>query len=160
MNDNRSTGKAGKRIRITKKKHVPSLTYPMMLLAPLREITESCWFNETSPLPFDWRFPRSPTWRTLSLGAPWVWSNGLKWGPAEVHPLVRSPHWLNKLVSRQIVYTWKWGWAYWTWKPRLALGGRPLIFPISVTGPFLADWTKTMVPSTLEPSSGNKIAVA
>lgn len=49
--------------------------------------------NEKVATPFESlsMFPKSPACRFLSVGAPWVRLNGLKCGPAERQPLLKSP---------------------------------------------------------------------
>jgi hypothetical protein len=75
-------------------------THPRMLCGPLRERTLSWMLIFATPLLSVAMFPKSPTWRALSVGAPCVCSNGLKCEPAETQPLLRSPSALS-VVSGQ-----------------------------------------------------------
>jgi hypothetical protein len=36
--------------------------------------------------------PKSPTCLSASSGPAWSFPNGLKWGPADIHPFVLSPN--------------------------------------------------------------------
>ena len=45
-------------------------------------------FTAAVPDPSVLTFPRSPTCRSESSGPPWFFFRGLKWAPAEVHPLL------------------------------------------------------------------------
>jgi len=84
--------------------------------------------------------PRSPMCLSSSEGAPWFFLWGLKWGPAEVHPLL-SVNGVQRstlscpltccLRTRCNVSTAQEGKrrkTYWTWKPRSALAERFLIY--------------------------------
>lgn len=75
-----------------------------------------------------------------------------------MQPLVKSPHWLTELVNdgtRDICSC-----TYCTWKPRFVFGGRPLMSPVTVTGPPRAACSNTMVPVTFDSPSGLKITTA
>jgi len=75
--------------------------------------------------------PKSPTCLLSSSGAPCSLENGLKWGPAEVQPLVLSPN-------------------VWTWKPLEALASLPLISQVIVVGSDSDACSKLTTPLTLE----------
>ena len=62
-----------------------------MLSGPLREMRESSKEKVATPAASAAMLPRSPTCRLRSCGAPCVRSKGLKCGPADAQPLLRSP---------------------------------------------------------------------
>lgn len=66
-------------------------SYPTILYSPFSERSLSLKVNFATPLSSLSMFPRSPTCRSSSPGAPWFLLNGLKWAPAERHPPDRSP---------------------------------------------------------------------
>ena len=67
-----------------------------MLNGPLREITLSSNEKDATPSESVSMLPKSPTCLEKSVGAPCALSRGLKWGPADVQPLLRSPEALDK----------------------------------------------------------------
>ena len=70
--------------------------------------------------------PKSPTCLSSSVGQPWVFLNGLKWGPADTPPFEKSAN-------------------SWTWKP-CNPGVRPDILKVIVVGPPCEDCSKLMTP--------------
>lgn len=76
----------------SKKEFLTTMARPIIELGPDKEIIESLNLSSTHPFTSACTFPRSPTWRTLSEGAPWSKFFGLKCAPAEMHPLVVSPY--------------------------------------------------------------------
>lgn len=88
---------------------------PIILCSPLSEIWESVMLTLPTPFASATTFPKSPTCRMDEVGPPCSFPWGLKWAPAERHPLVVSPN----------SWTWK------PWKPSL----RPVISPDTTTGP-------------------------
>ena len=81
--------------------------------------------------------PKSPTCLFSSSGAPWVFLKGLKWGPAEVQPLVLSPN-------------------SWMWKPLWALASQPVISHETVVGSLSEVCSNCTIPET--PASPLKTA--
>merc|ERR1711916_374657 len=76
-------------------------------------------------------FPRSPT-RSSSVGPPWVFPNGLKCPPVDLHPFVRSPCW-------------------WMWDPWFP-SGTPLISTLIVVSASALAWEKETVPEIPPPT--------
>lgn len=64
---------------------------PTILSGPFSVSCSSSTSKTAIPDEFDWMFPKSPTCRSESVGAPCVFAKGLKCAPAEVQPFVASP---------------------------------------------------------------------
>jgi len=62
------------------------------LNSPYNYILLSSYAKYPFPLSSVLILPISPTWRFSSKGPAWFVPNGLKWGPAVVHPLLKSPN--------------------------------------------------------------------
>jgi hypothetical protein len=102
-----------------------------MEFSPINLTNKSCLVPLATPEPSVLMLPKSPTCLSSSSGAPWVLENGLKCGPAEVHPLVLSPNW-------------------WTWNPLKEFGSLPAISQVMVVGPSSVVCSKFTTPDTLE----------
>ena len=83
-------------------------------------------------------FPRSPTCLSSLSGAPWVLLNGLKCGPAVLHPSVRFPNW-------------------WIWNP-CSPGVSPVISAV-ILHFYPSVSTSLTNPLTPEPPSGFMIQI-
>lgn len=129
-----------------------SNTHPTMLSGPFSEIRWSSNVNFAAPLASLSMLPRSPTWRSPSVGAPCFLLYGLKCAPALRHPLDRSPATLA-IVSGQRHYCPCIGLytgTHWMWNPRLDDGSKFWRSPVTVTGPSGTACSKVTVPPTFE----------
>lgn len=88
---------------------------PKMLSFPLSEICLSVMSIFATPASSAMTFPKSPACRTPWVGPPCSFPNGLKWGPADMHPLVLSPN------------SWTWN----PWRPALSPVTSPVTFTAS-----------------------------
>lgn len=87
-------------------RQVPT-TYPTTLSGPFRVTSGSSMVNLASPCASLRMFPRSPTWRDASVGAPCASLEGLKCDPAEAQPEDRSPPVLSTCLDakgRVVIY--------------------------------------------------------
>jgi hypothetical protein len=83
-----------------------------MDLPRIDESVEACsliiWsYIKTSAIPqlLASTLPRSPTCRLLSVGDPWCWLNGLKWGPALLQSTKHTIQWwFNIAISEWFLY--------------------------------------------------------
>ena len=75
--------------------------HPTILVRPFKEIKLSVRTKSATPDASLWMFPRSPTCRAVSFGAPCVFPYGLKWLPADRHPPLRSPDTLSRQSALQ-----------------------------------------------------------
>lgn len=97
--------------------------------APINLTRASCLVPLATPSESVTMLPKSPTCLFSSSGAPWVLPKGLKWGPAEVQPLVLSP-------------------KVWMWKPLKALGSFPVISQEIIVGSASEACSKVTIPET------------
>lgn len=104
---------------------------PKIEFSPNRVANLSVLVPLATPLPLVLMLPKSPTCLVSSSGAPCVLPNGLKCGPADVHPFVLSPNW-------------------WMWNPLSALASLPSISHEMESGSEADDCSNDTTPLTLE----------
>ena len=125
-----------------------------MLKAPFSEMRLSSNDKVATPFESVSMFPKSPTclfWRE-SPGDPCVTSNGLKWGPADKQPLLRSPAALSasRVSPMQQCRDSQWK-TYWIWKPCSDDACRFLTSPEMATGAVGYGCVNVTVPLTVSP---------